>query len=104
MRLWKRLRNSSEPKAMSAQRRPGMLKLLVAELRVSAGGNFPPERCKGDVLLARKNQVGVDLVGNDDEIAFDGKLAQCKQLVTGEHPSGRILWIAESEDAGSLIY
>src|ERR1700732_4069053 len=49
-----------------------------------AGGDFRPERCKGDVLLARKNQVGVDLVGNDDEVALDDKMAQCKQLVTGE--------------------
>src|SRR3981081_2933301 len=68
-----------------------------------AGGDFRPERCKGNVLLPREYQVGVYLIRNDDESVFDGKLAQCQQFVTGKHPACRILRIAEYEDTGSLV-
>src|SRR5882724_11435236 len=46
-----------------------------------ARGDIRPERGKGNVLVPWIDEVGVDLVGDDDEIVFDGKLAQRKQLV-----------------------
>src|SRR4029077_9984036 len=69
-----------------------------------AGGDVRPQRSKGNVLVPGKDQVGMDLVGDDDEIVLDVKLSQSEQLVAGKHPPGRILRIAQDEDAGALVH
>ena len=49
------------------------------------------------------DQVAVDLVGHDHEVACDGQPADRLQLTALEHAAGRVVRVADHQDARVLV-
>ena len=104
MRSRKRARSSAEPKCITAARRPAMLNPFVAEVIVTVRAAISGESVAiGICVAAWIDEVGVDLVAEDDEVALDGQVAERHQLLAGEDAAGRIVRVADHQDARRVI-
>ena len=60
------------------------------------------ERRERHVVVAGVDELGVDLVADDDEIVLGGELGNPLQLGSLEHSARRVLRMAEDPQPGSL--
>ena len=75
-----------------------MLKALVADVSVTVRAASGRIECSdGDVGGGRVDEVGVDLVADDEEVVLLGQPGQLFQLGGGEDVAGRVLRVAEHE-------
>ena len=80
---------------------PGQVERLRGRRhRDGTGGHLAPERLERDVAVARHDQVGVDLVGHDDEVVLGGQLGDALQLGTVEDVTERVVRVTEDPDPG----
>ena len=84
-----------------AQRSPGMLKVLVAEVSVTVRAATRGSRLAiGMWFAARVDEICVDLVADDDPVAFEGQVGQAREFRRGQHATARVVRIAEEQHAG----
>ncbi len=62
--------------------------------------DFRREFREGDVLAPVEGEVGMDLVGNHDQVIAECDLRQRLQLGASEYPTRGIVGVAEEQDAG----
>ena len=69
--------------------------------RDRAGGHLRAQRGEGRRAVAGKGEVGVDLVGYDDDAVAGGHLRQLCQFVSRPHAPHRIVRIAQEQQSGA---
>ena len=79
----------------------------VERLRRRRDGDRPrrdvgPERGERDVPVRRVDELGVDLVADDGEVVAGGDLGEPLQLGPGEHVPGRVVRVAQQQEARRL--
>ena len=81
-----------------------MLKALVAEVSVKrARLDLGRQRRERNVTPTVVHEIGVDLVGDDDPVVREGDLRERLEFAPLEDAAGRVLRIAEQQDARGRI-